>query len=104
MSIKNIFESINLDKNSEEFIEIFKSDDIKIERIVSNGQTSPKDFWYDQKENEFVLVLDGFAIIEFEDGEIELKKGEFFNIKSHKKHRVKYTSLEEPTVWLAIFY
>lgn len=49
MSIKNIFESINLDKNSEEFIEIFKSDDIKIERIVSNGQTSPKDFWYDQK-------------------------------------------------------
>lgn len=104
MSIKNIFENINLDKNSEEFIEILKNKDIKIERIVSNGQTSAEDFWYDQEENEFVLVLEGFAILEFEDKEVELKKGDFLNIEAHRKHRVKYTSKDKPTIWLAIFY
>ena len=104
MSLKNIFENINVDKISEEFIEILKNDNLKIERIVSNGQISPKDFWYEQKENEFVLLLEGEAIIEFETKEIKLKKGDFINIKSYEKHRVKYTSLVESTIWLAIFY
>jgi len=104
LSLKNLFENINVDQISEEFIEILKSNNIKIERIVSNGQTSPKDFWYEQKENEFVLVLEGFAIVEFEDKELELKKGDFINIKAQEKHRVKYTSLDEATIWLAIFY
>lgn len=104
MSLKNIFDNINLDKNSEEFIEILKSDKIKIERIVSNGQVSPKDFWYEQEESEFVLLIDGEAILEFESREVKLQKGDFINIKAKEKHRVKYTSKEQTTIWLAIFY
>ncbi len=100
----NIFEQIIVDKSEEKFFEIFKNEKIKIEKIVSNGQTSPENFWYEQEENEFVLLLEGFAIVEFEDFEMELKKGDCLNIKAMQKHRVKFTSLNEPTIWFAVFY
>lgn len=104
MQIENLFENIKIDKKAEQFISLFENKNIKIEKIVSNGQISAKDFWYEQEENEFVLLLDGYAIIEFEDEQIELNKGDFINIKSYKKHRVKYTCEEKPTIWLAIYY
>jgi cupin 2 domain-containing protein len=100
----NIFEEIIIDKTEEIFFEIFKNETIKIEKIVSNGQTSPKNFWYEQEQNEFVLLLEGFAILEFEDKVVELKKGDCLNIKAKQKHRVKFTSLTEPTIWFAVFY
>ena len=100
----NIFEQIIVDKNEERFFEIFKNETIKIEKIVSNGQKSPENFWYEQEKSEFVLLLEGFAILEFENREVELKKGDCLNIKAMEKHRVKFTSLDEPTVWFAVFY
>lgn len=100
----NIFEKIKIDKKDEQFFQIFKNDKIKIEKIVSNGQKSPKDFWYEQDKSEYILLLSGFAILEFEDFEIELKKGDCLNIDAFLKHRVKFTSLDEPTIWFAVFY
>ena len=44
----NIFEQIIVDKNEEKFFEIFKNETIKIEKIVSNCQISPENFWYEQ--------------------------------------------------------
>ena len=100
----NIFDKIIVDKEEENFFEIFKNETIKIEKIVSNGQKSPENFWYEQEKSEFILLLEGFAILEFEDFEIELKKGDCINIKAKQKHRVKFTSLNEPTIWFAVFY
>ena len=100
----NIFEQIIVDKNEEKIFEIFRNETIKIEKIVSNGQKSPENFWYEQEKSEFVLVLEGFAILEFEDRVVELKKGDCLNIEAMEKHRVKYTSLDEPTIWFAVFY
>ncbi len=106
--IENIFKDIKIDKNNEQFFDLLKTENIRIEKIVSNGQTSPKDFWYDQDENEFVIVLKGEAILEIQKNneivELKLNNGDFINIKAHEKHRVKYTSLEEPTVWLVVFH
>lgn len=100
----NIFEKIIVNKKEEIFFEIFKNETIKIEKIVSNGQKSPENFWYEQEKSEFILLLEGFAILQFENEEIELKKGDCLNIKAMQKHRVKYTSQEEPTIWFAVFY
>lgn len=102
--MNNIFENIIIDKENEEFMDILKKPNIRIERIVSNGQVSKKDFWYIQEENEFVIVLEGEAILELVDKEIVLKKGDFYNIEKGIKHRVKYTSLKESTIWIAVFY
>ena len=78
--------------------------DVRIERIVSHGHVSPKDFWYDQEQHEWVVVLKGAARLQFEDGEVEMKVGDFVNIPAHKKHRVEWTTPDEPTIWLAVFY
>lgn len=100
----NIFENILEDKQNEQFLEIIKNDKVRIERIISNGQITADNVWYDQDENEFVMLLEGHAILEFEDKECELKKGDCINIESHIKHRVKYTDINKPTIWLAVFY
>ena len=100
----NIFDEIIVDKSEEKFFEIFKNETIKVEKIVSNGQKSPENFWYEQEKSEFILLLEGFAILEFEDKQIELNKGDCLNIEAFQKHRVKFTSLEKPTIWFAVFY
>jgi cupin 2 domain-containing protein len=101
----NVFEDVKELIENEEFQELASSEYVKIERIVSTGQRSPEDFWYDQEQNEWVLVLSGRGVIEYEDGrEVELIKGDYLNIPAHQKHRVKETSDQEPTVWLAVHY
>ena len=100
----NIFDKVIIDKNEEIFFQIFKNESIRVERIVSNGQKSPENFWYEQEENEYILLLSGNAILEFEDFEVELKKGDCLNIEAMQKHRVKFTSLDEPTIRFAVFY
>ena len=77
---------------------------VRIERIVSNGHASPAGFWYDQAENEWVLVVQGAARLQFEDETAELRPGDWINIPAHRKHRVEWTTPDEPTIWLAVFY
>jgi cupin 2 domain-containing protein len=79
---------------------------VRIERIVSHGQTSPDGFWYDQDEAEFVVVLAGAARVRFAD-EAEaraLKPGDTIHIATHRRHRVEWTDPACATVWLAVFY
>lgn len=104
MISSNIFNDIQLNSKKEIFGKIFQNRNIKIERIISYGQSSPLDFWYDQEENEFVLLLDGEAKIEFEDKIYSLKGGDYLLIPSHVKHKVVFTSVDKPTIWLAIFF
>ena len=77
---------------------------VRIERIISTGHKSPPDFCYDQPENEWVLLLQGAARLRFEDRVVEMMPGDSINIPAHQKHRVEWTSPDEPTVWLAVFY
>ena len=85
--------------NSEELVDILaEGKNVRIERIISCGQTSPERFWYDQNENEFVALLQGETVISYEDGSIRLKAGDTVLIPAHKKHRVDFTSVEPPCV------
>jgi cupin 2 domain-containing protein len=77
---------------------------VRIERIVSEGHASPDGFWYDQDENEFVLLVQGAAQLRFEDSVVEMRPGDWFDIPAHRRHRVEWTTPDERTVWLAVFY
>jgi cupin 2 domain-containing protein len=79
---------------------------VRIERIVSRGQASPEGFWYDQEEDEWVVVLEGRAAIEFEGQAeaVELVRGSYLNIPAHVRHRVAWTEPEQNTIWLAVHY
>jgi cupin 2 domain-containing protein len=64
----NLFADISAaSAGGEAFCEIFARPGLKIERIISQGQASPPEFWYDQAWNEWVIVLKGSAILQFED-------------------------------------
>jgi len=89
----------------EELVEVLlAAANLRIERIVSHGHASPEGFWYDQDQHEWVVVLKGAARLRFEDGIVEMKPGDFINIPAHKKHRIEWTTPDEPTVWLAVHY
>ena len=90
----------------EELIEnVFQTEQVRIERIVSTGQSSPPRFWYDQAEGEWVIVLRGEATLQFKDGTTRrrLAPGDYIYIPPHQKHRVFSTSEKQTTVWLAVF-
>jgi len=92
---------------AEELIEVLvENKAVRIERIVSTGHNSPENVWYDQEEHEWVVVLKGQARLLFKDDieSVDLKPGDHINIPAHRKHRVEWTSLNEPTIWLAVFY
>jgi cupin 2 domain-containing protein len=103
---KNIFENIPERIPEEIFEAITSTPDVSIERIISKGHSSPKDFWYDQDRNEWVIVLKGFARIKFYKDEaiVDLRPGDYINIPAHCKHRVEWTDPDEATIWLAIHY
>lgn len=85
---------------------IVHSPSVKIERIVSHGHCSPPGFWYEQAQNEWVIVLKGEASLRFEkdDSILHLSEGMHVHIAAGERHRLEWTSSEVPTVWLAVFY
>lgn len=99
----NIFDLPELPLSEELITELAESSTVRIERIISTGQVSAD--WYNQNETEFVALLDGNAVVEFEDGRsVSMTRGNTLLIKPHERHRVSYTSSEPPCVWLCVFY
>ncbi len=93
-----------LDATDEQFTTLLSEPGLRVERIVSTGQASPPGFWYDQAEDEWVLLIAGEALLRFAD-EAEprrLRPGDHVDIAAGRKHRVDWTKPGEHTVWLAI--
>ncbi len=100
----NLFNDFPANLRDELVTILVEASNVRIERIVSNGHSSPPGFWYDQDRDEWVMVLQGAARLRFEDGTLEMQRGDFVNIAAHKKHRVEWTSPDQPTIWLAVHY
>jgi cupin 2 domain-containing protein len=78
----------------------------KLERIISLGQATPAGQWYDQDEDEWVVLLAGSAGLRLasQPGEIVLRPGDYLHIAAHERHRVEWTDPKEETIWLALYY
>ena len=79
---------------------------LRIERIVSTGQTTLEEHWHDQETDEWVLVVAGAARLRIEDEgtDRELGEGDWILLPAHCRHRVTWTRAEPPTVWLAVHF
>lgn len=104
--IRNLFRDASVSLPDELVETLAASDGVRIERIVSHGQASPPGFWYDQPRDEFVVLLAGSARLLFEGDEVpvELGPGDYLVIPAHRRHRVEWTTPDEPSVWLAVHY
>jgi cupin 2 domain-containing protein len=103
---ENVFQGLPKDLSQEVIDIIAQSDQIRIERIVSQGHKTPPDYWYDQDEHEFVLVLQGKAGLIFAEEEFlyELAPGDYIVIPARKRHRVEWTVPDEITIWLTVYF
>jgi len=103
-SVSNLFDSLPSHLPSEISETLLQAPEVKIERIISHGHASPPNFWYEQAQHEWVLVLRGSAKLEFEDMTLLMNAGDYVHIPAFQKHRVAWTSPNEPTVWLCVWY
>jgi cupin 2 domain-containing protein len=100
-TILNLLAQLPTASEHENFQTLFESASVRIERIVSDGQSSPSDFWYDQPHDEWVMLIQGEAVLEFSAGEQhDLRRGDSLCIPAHCRHRVARTGPR--TVWLAV--
>jgi cupin 2 domain-containing protein len=101
----NLFADLPDALQGEVFDDILRSPNLRLERIVSQGQTTPDGQWYDQEQGEWVILLEGAARILFENETTErsLAPGDHLYIPPHCRHRVTYTATDCKTVWLALF-
>jgi len=93
-------------ESEERFDALLERPGLRIERIVSTGQSTAPGCWYDQTEAEWVVLLTGAAGLRFAD-EAEprtLAPGDWLHIASHRRHRVEWTAAGETTVWLAVHF
>jgi len=110
--VPNIFNDIPASLPDEAVDVLASGASCRVERIVSHGRVSPDGhaspdgFWYDQDDDEWVMVISGRARLAFEgDAEaIELGPGDYVNIPAHCRHRVDWTDPDSDTVWLAVHY
>lgn len=101
----NIFRDVKAKRDDEEIVSLLSRPGLRIERIVSTGQASPAGFWYEQPEDEWVILLAGSAGLAIEgEGERTLAPGDYIFLPAAKRHRVTWTDAERPTVWLAVHF
>jgi len=102
----NIFADIPDSLPKELFTSLIKNDNVHIERIVSKGHSTPPKHWYDQTWDEWVIVLEGQAILVYEQNlqKLPMTFGDYVFIPAHTKHRVEWTTPDSQTVWLAVHF
>jgi len=76
----------------------------RVERIVSRGHATADGEWYEQHEDEWVLIVARAARLELSDGEsVELAPGDWVDLPAGLRHRVAWTAPDIETIWLAVF-
>lgn len=106
-SVFNLYADIEADARDERFERLVEQAGVLIERLVSTGQASPEGFWYDDPRDEWVVLLAGAAVLEFEaqgGAHHQMRSGDYVHIPAHCRHRVAWTDTATPTVWLAVYF
>ena len=99
----NLFDDLPHQADEELFTELLSRRGVRIERIVSTGQSTPPDKPYNQEHDEWALLVSGSAGLWIEgEGERDLRPGDYVLIPAHRPHRVTRTAKGEPTIWLAV--
>ena len=86
--------------SGETFTTLLDHPHARIIRIASSDDIEP--ILYNQEEDEWVVVIEGAAVLDIDGHEKILRRGESLLIPAHTKHRVLQT--ENGTVWLAVHF
>lgn len=104
LAVNNLYQDVPDVSVDEVFQTLCRGHDFRLERIVSRGQATPKGEWYDQEQDEWVMLLQGEARLRIEKPEqvVAMSAGDYLTIPAHCRHRVEWTAPEQETIWLAL--
>jgi len=94
----NFFDDVEPPKSGEIFQILHENRDILIEKIISSDKQQGK--LYNQNHDEWIILLEGEALLELGDEKKFLKKGDFLFIAKNTPHRVLQT--KNGTLWLCV--
>ncbi len=93
----NIYDYIT-PKSGETFTSLLEHKNIKINRIISSNNLDETE--YIQKEDEWLVLLEGEATLLLDQAMKTLTKGDTLFIPSKTRHRV--LSTQNGTIWLTV--
>jgi cupin 2 domain-containing protein len=94
----NLFSDATPPETGERFDTILSHRNLVIERIVSSSNTTPQE--YVQAQDEWVVLLQGEALLQVGDTPVHLKAGEHLFLPAGQPHTVQHSS--EGAIWLAV--
>jgi cupin 2 domain-containing protein len=100
----NLFDSVPASLPDELSEDLLSGGEFQLRRIVSLGHATPAGEWYDQEDDEWVVLLCGSAGLRIErDPDVRvLQPNDWLLLPAHVRHRVEWTDDTRPTVWLAL--
>lgn len=99
----HLFSKLEASRVRERFCRLISREGVRLERIVSKGQSTPAGKWLKGMSDEWVIVLKGKAKLAFETKKsLILKPGGHVLIPAGMRHRVEWTPNRTATVWLAL--
>lgn len=99
--VSNLLDIPDISTRDERFEDVLRLPDVRIERIISHGHTTPADQPYLQSWDEWVMLLAGTAELELDGiGHYSLCSGDHLLIPAGVAHRVTHS--DRPTIWLAV--
>ena len=103
VQIESLWAEVPEHSADEQILTLLERPGVRVERIISWGHATPEDAPYDQLGDEWVMLVQGAARLWIEgQGEIALGAGDHFLIPARRRHRVIWTTPDEPTIWLAV--
>ncbi len=99
--VHNLLVTGSKDNEIEVITALFSMKEARLEWIVSYGQSSDEGFWYEQDQDEWVMLLKGNAVLRFEgDCDLSLQAGDCLTLPAGLKHRVH--SVSDDAIWLGL--
>ena len=103
IEVRNLFALPRAPAEEELFEPLLPDRGVLVERIISNGQSTPAGDWLEQDRDEWVALLQGRASLSFADGQrFDLSAGDHLLIAAGVRHRVEATSRRPACIWLAV--
>lgn len=97
MEVFNLLNNLKFSKEEEVEEIVYEDEKVIVLRTMSLDQVT--DFMI-QDEDEFVILMEGFASIETEEKIVRMKKGDFLFIEKGLRHRVKD---QDRALWFCLF-
>jgi cupin 2 domain-containing protein len=100
MNPVNFFTNSPAPVSGESWEDLWRQANLRVERISSSA--SPDPGLYDQEQDEWVMLVEGRAVLEVAGRRVPLSPGDYLVIPAHTPHRVLETHPEPRCLWLAV--